>query len=483
MITAEKKDILFLAPPYHRIAPGMDYVKHVTNISPPLGILHLASLMRNDGYGVSIIDADSEDLDVKSTAAEIIRRQPDYLGISIFTVGVTSAAEISRIVKSQMPGLTVIVGGPHISSMATETLERFDTFDYAVPNEGEPVLPDLLRALEAGANVSNVPGVYYRDEGAIRFSGNAEPVKQLDDYPYPAWDLLSGFPERYRPAVFDFPRGPVATISASRGCPYNCTFCDNSTFGRRIRRHSPQYVFNMVKHLHEKYDVRHIQFVDDLFVSSRNSILDFCRLMIEGQLNVTWSCAARIDVMNYDILSRMKEAGCWEISFGLESGSDDMLKKMNKRIDTHKAGEVVRNAAGLGIRCKGLFMLGFPGENHRTINETRQYILSLPLSTLNLSKFTPYPGTEIYRELYGASILNEHWDQMNGMNFIMPSTEGSSIDLETAYKDILTSFYRRKDVRKKYARLAFHHPHHIIRLIKFLYNFIRSRLLQSVSLT
>ena len=238
------------------------------------------------------------------------------------------AAAIARRIKKALPETVIIVGGPHISSMGPETIERFPEFDVAVMNEGERPLMDLLRALERKQSLSSVRSLIYREgENIVRTP--ALPInKVLDELPFPAWDLLPDFPDAYVPAIYDFPRGPVATIAASRGCPFHCKFCDTSTFGAKVRAYTPEVVFNMMKHLQDTYGVRHIMFVDDLFLASRVRVTALCNLILESGLKMTWTCTARVDTVKSDLLKLMKRAGCWEISFGLETGSDELLKKM-----------------------------------------------------------------------------------------------------------------------------------------------------------
>ncbi|MBC8108852.1 MAG: B12-binding domain-containing radical SAM protein, partial [Anaerolineae bacterium] len=289
---------------------------------------------------------------------------------------------------------------------------------------------------------------------------------ELDGLPFPAWDLLPDFPRAYPLAIYDYPAGPVATIAASRGCPFHCKFCDTSTFGARVRFYSPQKVFEMMKHLNTRWGVRHVLFVDDLFLASRLRTTEICNLIVESGLRMTWSCAARVDTVRPDLLDLMKRAGCWQISFGLETGSDEMLQKMDKCARVAKSEQAVEWTNAAGIRVKGLFMLGYPGETNESIEMTKQFVRRIPMTIMNLTKFTPYPGSPVYRELYGTSIREDHWEKMNGMNFVW-APEGISVEaLDRHYLDVISSFYRHKRVRRAYVRLSLKHPSHLRRLIR-----------------
>lgn len=461
------RKIVLVNPPYERVAAGYRYLKYITNNSPSLGLLHLAAEVRDHGYQPTIIESDIFDLSIEQVVEQIAVEQPAYVGITLFTVGVWNGAAIARAIKARLPQIIVIVGGPHISSMGKETMERFPEFDYAVDGEGERTLVDLLGVLERGGDPFQVAGVIYRKGPFITVTPGRAINKELDELPFPAWDLLPEFPRRYRAAVFDYPRGPVATIAASRGCPFHCKFCDTSTFGNRVRYYSPKMVFEMMKHLKEQYGVRHVMFVDDLFVASRKRVTELCERLIESRLGLTWSCTSRVDTVYPETLALMKQAGCWEISFGLETGSDELLKKMEKAAEVSKSEQAVGWTAAAGIRSKGLFMLGYPGETLETIEETKRFVQRLPLTIMNLSKFTPYPGSPIYRELYGTNIRDDHWEKMNGMNFVW-APEGISVEeLDRHYREVLVAFYRRFHVGNYYIRLMLTHPAHLYRMVRF----------------
>ena len=461
------KFIFLINPPYDQVAPGHAFVRHLTNRSPSMGLLYLAAMARERGYVPTIIESDVCGMDVDAVANRIIEAQPPYVGITVFTVGVTGAVAIARKIKPACPHTTIIVGGPHISSMGHETLERFAEFDIAVLGEGEQTLVELLGALDAGNSLEEIPGVIYRDGGELKSTPPRMTPSVLDDLPLPAWDLLPGFPRRYTPAAYDYPRGPAATIAASRGCPFACRFCDSSTFGTRVRYYSPAKVMQMIKHLRQQWGIRHVLFLDDLFLASRQRTTELCHLLIDSKLKMTWSCAARVDVVTPELLALMKKAGCWQISYGLESGSDELLAKMDKRTRASQGEQAVRWTSEAGIRVKGLFMLGYPGESEQSIQATREFIERLPLTILNLTKFTPYPGSPIHQDIYGTSIREEEWAHLNGMNFVW-SAPGITIErLDQCYKEIVSRFFQQRRVGMMFTRMSMRHPEHFRRLLRF----------------
>lgn len=475
------KKITFVNPPYEQIAAGYGFVKAITSRFPSLGLLHLAAEVRLHGFQPSIIESDIFDLDVAKVVKKIIVEQPAYVGITLFTVGVCNAAKIARRLKKQAPEIKIIIGGPHVSSMGAETMARFPEFDFAVIGEGERILSELLKTIEEDGDLNTVAGIIYRDGPFARHTSGRPIDKILDELPMPAWDLLPNFPKIYKPAIYDFPRGPVASIAASRGCPFHCKFCDTSTFGAQVRHYSPIKVFDMMKHLHDVYGVRHIIFVDDLFLASKVRTTELCNRLLESGMNLTWSCTARVDTVKLEILQLMKKAGCWEISFGLESGSNELLQKMDKAAKLETSEQAVKWTAEVGIRTKGLFMLGYPGENEKTIQQTKDFVSRIPMTIMNLSKFTPYPGSPIYRDIYGANIRDDSWDKMNGMNFLWLPEGMTKERLEKHYREILSSFYRRPAIGHYYLKLTLQNPDHLLRLMHFGLGFLAAKIRGIVS--
>jgi radical SAM superfamily enzyme YgiQ (UPF0313 family) len=183
-----------------------------------------------------------------------------------------------------------------------------------------------------------------------------------------------------------------------------------------------------------------------------------------------------VDTVKPDVLKRMKQAGCWEISFGLETGSNELLQKMEKAARVEISEQAVNWTADAGIRSKGLFMLGYPGETRDSIKMTKAFVKRLPMATMNLSKFTPYPGSPIYREIYGTNIKNDHWQKMNGMNFVW-APEGFTIEeLDTEYQIILRTFFQQISVGHKFIIMGLKYPKHFTRLLHFLCGYTLAKL-------
>lgn len=236
-----------------------------------------------------------------------------------------------------------------------------------------------------------------------------------------------------------------------------------------------------MQHLQETYGIKHILFVDDLFTASKKRTTELCELIINNGMDMTWSCASRVDVVKPETLTLMKKAGCWEISFGLESGSNELLQQMDKSASLDKSVQALEWTHAAGIRSKGLFMLGYPGENMETIAQTKDFLKKVPLTIMHLTKFTPYPGSPIYRDLYGTNIRDDHWQKMNGMNFLWTPEDLTQQQLDSNYRKLLLSFYWQPRISWYYTQFTFKYPKHFLRLLKFLLLMLRSNLRETIA--
>lgn len=441
--------VTLVSPPYTFWKPGTEFLAPLLGHYPPMGLLSLAAYVREhlDGITFTVIDAAAQALSRQEAAREVVKSAPDVVGITMTTSMVPDAEAIARAIKTALPRVPVVVGGPHVSGVGAAMLSGSDAFDLAVVGEGELTFRQVLEALRAGRPVGGIAGTLYRDNGQVEQAPPREPVADLDSLPTPAFDLLPDFPRAYRPNIFFSPGGPTASLVTSRGCPFQCAFCDQSTFGHSFRAASAESVFATVRNLRERYGVRYLVFYDDMFTLDRGRVMELCRLMTGLKPRLAWSCDANVMTVDREMLREMKRAGCWSISFGLESGSPRILRSLRKEIDLGRARQVVQETHAAGIRAKGLFILGTPEESVETIDQTRAFIRALPLSSLNLSKFTPYPGSELHDRLckehdFAADGCAADYGRLNGMNFIAPSKYLSIEELEREYEVTLRRFYK-----------------------------------------
>ena len=441
--------------------------------SPSLGILILSAVARNEGFDCTLVDASALAL----TEEELLKRleaiKPDILCISSTTLGIRNANTFTVEAKRMIPSLTVIVGGPHITAAPLETMERFSSFDIAVIGEGELTLAELLRALSSGNTLSAVQGLIFREGNSLVDTGRRPFIKDLDSLPFPAWDLLEQFPARYMPAPFKVMKLPAAILVTSRGCPNKCIFCDRSVFGASCHGYSAEYVVRQMSELYHRYGIREFSFEDDTFITFRSRLKEICERLIELRLDISWTCLGRVNHVSAENLRLMRKAGCWQISFGIESGSQEILKLINKRVTLDQVRQAVRLSREAGIRSKGFFIIGHPGDTKETIKLTIDFALELPLDDISVSLMTPFPGTELYRRAAEFGEFNPDWANMNLLTIVFIPHGLIRNDLVMAQKELLRRFYFRPRILFDYGKRLLQNPS----MVKGLWNGFRSLIL------
>lgn len=411
---------------------------------PSYALACLGAVARSLGHCVSIVDAAAQGYSVERTLAELNYIRPEVLAISSVTMGVPASAELAARAKNTWPGMITVIGGCHVTAVPELTMQTYDAFDIAVVGEGEDTFQDLLSRISDKREAPvDVLGTAARGEGGVRLNNQRSPIDNLDRLPRPAWDLLPGFPSAFRPSPARIRRFPCASVVFSRGCPYRCLYCDRSVFGSRVRSYSLDYIMEMIRELKDQYWVNELLIEDDTFTISPQKMKAFCERLISEHLNMSWSCLGRADRVTPDMLRLMRLAGCWHISYGIESGDAAILKSVNKREDLQHIQNAVRWSREARLRTTGFFMVGFPGETHESIRLTRQLALSLPLDDITVMHLTPFPGSAIYCSAAKYGTFTEDWRKMNVLNIVFVPYGLSREDLELAKIDMLKSFYLR----------------------------------------
>jgi radical SAM superfamily enzyme YgiQ (UPF0313 family) len=411
----------------------------------PLGIAYLGAFLQSKGIQVQLIDAESGNL----THEEVLQRgksfKTDVYGISTTTLVFAKAISLSKFLKKRNPGIPIIIGGPHISGTPLESMEH-ECFDIGVFGEGEVTIFEIVRALREGRGLEGIDGVIYRKNGHLHKNNPRKYIENLDDLPLPARDLLPSL-KHYLPPPLNYKSSPCATIITTRGCPYGCTFCDHNTFGRRYRMRSAENIVYEMKHLIERYSTREFAFVDDTFNINDERLNRLFSLMKASNIKLPWTCMARINTASYEQLKAMKEAGCWHISFGIESGNRDIIKLIKKGIDLDYAREVVQYCKELGIYTKGFFIIGHPGETLKTIDETIDYALSTPFTDIVVTLNTPLPGSWNYDniERYGTMATIDWSKHSMWIPVFIPHGLTEEL-LQKKHTEMIRKFYVRPSV-------------------------------------
>lgn len=439
-------------------------ISTIFNLMPPLGIMGIAAFLDARGIDTEIIDCYGTHLTGKELADEIIRRGPDGVGFSCTTSSFLEGYRIAELLKEMRPDLPIVFGGAHACSVGSSLLDSFPAIDYLVLGEGEQTLFELAAA--GFRNGEAVPGVAFRRDGQAALSAPRSLIANLDDLPFPAYRRLPDFPRRYNLPLFSYPTAPNTSIISSRGCPYNCSYCDRSVFSRGFRFNSPDYITDHMSMLHRDFGIRHVFFYDDLFTFDRKRVAEFCELKERKRIPVTYNCIARLEHVDDELLGLLKRSGCWQVNFGIESGDPEVLKKHRKFYDLDEVQRKLGMVRKAGMRVKGLFMIGLPGETEETIRRTIDYALQLPLDEVNVTKFTPFPGAPIYRDIREQGEFNEEWPLMNCVNFVFIPRGMTKDQLEGLYNEFISRFYRRSRIHWGYTTMLWKSPHSIAHFMR-----------------
>jgi len=454
-----------LVNPPHSLEERYGAMKAAGNTMPMLGLLQLAVVLRGAGFEPLVVDAPARGLSYAETLREVMAAAPRVVGMTAFTPSIHNAAKTARLLKESRPDLPIILGGPHAAAVPEETMRMFDCFDAVALGEGEPLIAPAFSALAEGADLAGIPGLAVRKGDGVILTGRAAPVRDMDSLPFPAWDLAPGFPRSYRPAAHTHRRLPAATMFTTRGCPEQCKFCDRSVFGNTIRGFSAEYVADQMQHLVRSFGVRDLIIYDDIFPILRPRLLRICELIRSRGLDLTWSCNSRVNFADPESLRAMREAGCWQIGYGIESGSQEILDIIGKRIKLEQVERAVRLTAEAGIRVKGFFIIGHPGETLATIRRTIDFAKSLRMDDYQTCFFTPFPGTAMHKEAEKYGTVAVGWDRMNLLTPAFVPSGLTAAGLEYWAARSYREFYLRPRIIWRYLA-GIRRPSHVFQILR-----------------
>lgn len=389
--TSRSCRILLLNP---RISGEVRYgsYKSVGSYLPPYGLLSIAAMLEQHGHIVRVIDADSRrGLNFEEIRLEIEHFKPEIIGMTCYSIGRQSLIETSKYIRDICPAIQ-IVGGPHVTVLP-EDLCHFQTIDICVYGEGENTMLDIVNHYLDQKELTGIKGTVYRQNGQIRKAPPRDLIADLDILPYPAFHLLDNLHD-YRPMQLTYKRRPVMTLVSGRGCPYKCIFCTN-IWGNKVRLNSAEYIVGLIKKMMRDFGIKEIIFGEDSFAIDALRLNELCDRLIEEKLNICWSCACNLRSLNKPLLQKMKRAGCWLISVGIESGNDEVLKFIRKPVRVEEARQVAAWVDEVGILLNGFFMINHPIDTKETIRQTINFAKELPLFTASFSILFLKPGSKV----------------------------------------------------------------------------------------
>jgi radical SAM superfamily enzyme YgiQ (UPF0313 family) len=367
----------------------------------PLGLGYVASVLKDAGHAVHFLDLALEGGDPeRRLLLEVRSVQADAIGMTLMTPNYEEARTLVSRVRPELSGIPIVVGGPHPCAVPEETLKD-GTADIVVLSEGETMAKDLFSAIEEGGDLQAVPGIAYLD-GDARLVVTSPPhqVSDLDASPYPAWDIIS--PGRYPGTL----RGrKMAVVLTTRGCPFRCVNCYRGpAAGRHYRKRSISNIMEELRRLYREYGIRAFGFRDDIFTLDMDRARGLCDAISAEGLDIIWNCQTRVDRVDRDLLQRMKRSGCISVDFGVESGSEEILKNLKKRITKEQARQAVRNCREIGLPTRAFFMIGLPWETPDTVEETIAFAKELRATNSYFFLATPYPGTVLRDQFLEAGL-------------------------------------------------------------------------------
>lgn len=368
------------------------------NIVPPLGILYIAAVLEQLGHELQVFDIDP---DVSPCVDQITSFAPHIIGLSCYTNTYPKAQRLTRDLKAALPDAVFVCGGVHATAKPLETIHELKV-DYLVYAEGERTIAKLVECIEADnrEDLDKIKGLYYWKDGEVRFTGPPDLINDLDSIPFPARHLLNFAPYLVPPGMIrGYAMERITTIFTSRGCPYPCVYCASSIVqGKKIRRRSAANVVTEIESLVAKYGIQGFYICDDLVTGDRDWMMEFSRQLGARNLGLRWACQARVDRVDEEMLSLMKQAGCVQLDFGVESGSDKTLKTMKKATKVGSALSAFRLTRKLKLRSCATFILGFPGETESDMEDSFQLAKDIRADYTVFYFLTPYPGTPIYKQ-------------------------------------------------------------------------------------
>ncbi len=456
-------------------ANWMEGREDYTNIAirmAPIGLLSIAAYLMRAGHEIKIHDCQNnpENTNRIKILSCINTFKPEMVGFTAVTSSFMNAYRLAQEIKQQSPLIKIVFGGVHVSALRGKILENFGAIDFIVAGEGEKAMADLASGVEA----KTIQGLSFRDGLQIQENPLRTDLCELDSLPFPAYRSLEGFPKRFEGALFNYPGFPVAAIISSRGCTYQCSYCDRSVYRQSFRFNSAEYLYAQMRFLKKDFGVKHVFFYDDLFTFNRPRIVKLCQMLKSKPLGMTFNCAAHVGHIDEELLKLLKSSGCWMVSVGIESGSPEILARHKSKVDFAQMKKTVEKIHRAGLRVKGLFIMGLPGETEKTIQTTTNFINALKLDDMNMTKFTPFPGSPIYQNIRQEGAFEEKWDLMNCLNFVfVPKGIGSKAQLENLYNKFIRQFYTGRNWAGKFTLLCFQSPHSVHRIIKNLPTFLR----------
>lgn len=412
----------------------------------PLGLCFLAAVLRENKYDVDIIDAEARNLDYAYILENISFSQ--VVGITACTVSFFRALELARLIRKHFPKMIIILGGPHSSCMKEHPM-TFDVFDFSVYGEGELTLLEIVNRIKNKESLDDIRGTVIKRNDKIIVNQPRPYIEDLDSLPFPAVDLLKDFDKLYSPPVMNHLLSPCLNIITSRGCPNSCSFCEKGVFGSKYRYHSAEYIMKLIDEYVKKYKCAEVSIVDDTYSINKARAFQFCKLMKEkykGKL--PWNARISENSVTKEMLKAFREAGCWYLEIGCETGSPRVLKDIGKGTTHEKLKDIIAYADSLKFHIKGFFMIGYSTDNKESIEQTIAWAKSTKLTDIVTTIFTPFEGTRALQQAkeHGTILVERDWSKFNNWSVVYLPNGLTEKEIYNYWKKMYLSFYLRPSI-------------------------------------
>ncbi|MFB0564056.1 MAG: radical SAM protein [Candidatus Aminicenantaceae bacterium] len=400
----------------------------------PLGLAYIAAVAQQVQCKVKIVDADASNVNITDDqiVADARDYNPDLIGITIYTDFARKAYRLIGMLRSLK--IPIVVGGPHPMVLSEEPF----TFgaSFVVRGEGEETFVELIQYLKGERSVDEIHGLSYVSNGTVIHNPPRALIQNLDSIPLPAVELFNrkNYSGRFGP--------PFGSILTARGCPGRCTYCSNLVMGRKYRFRQPSFIIEEIKFLKAKYGIDKFMFVDDSFAANRKHTLSLLNQIIKEKMVIQYACVTRINLVNPELLSLMKESGCISIDYGIEHGDDSSLVRLKKGINLERINRALSWTEEAEIPYTTNYILGFPWETPETIRQTLRHAIKFYDEGLYYSLIVPYPGTELYYSYKDDWGLENWWLKRDGLTW----KDITLIGWKKKYGEL--AFFRLDDVRE-----------------------------------
>ena len=414
---------------------------------PPMGIMSIASWIRDrlPGLDIHLLNQRVENCSTEKIARQIIDLKPDLVGLSALTNSAIAMGRVIELVNLACPGVITMIGGPHVAAVGGQESLKSISAGVAVDGEGEISAELVVRACLEGSGLNSIPGLAWRDKNGeiIQNPGATPVVEDMDDIPFPAYDLIDLKKYWKLESMGVAAPGPYAVLSTSRGCPYNCNWCHNIS-GLKYRAQSAARVVEDMERLNREYGAECFEIVDDVFNLNSRRMMEFAALINKKNLKINFGFpnGIRTDILTEEVVAALVAAGMNSASYALESGSPRIQKLCGKRLDLDGFMCGVEICARHKVYGRGFAMMGHPTETESDLKETTKILCDSPLHLCLVFTVTPFPGTELYR-----MALEKFPDKMKSLSYEGANYHTIDINLSDVPGNVLkahiNSTYRR----------------------------------------